>query len=682
MLLLFVSRDMTAQAVWDGEAGDGLWESAANWVGNLLPLATDDIILDNSLVTGNYTVALPGGNAAITVKSMVIAPAAGTSIQLVLPVSNNALPAFTATGPGDGITINNGGLLLNASGSTGGVAIVINDSIRINNGGQYTHNSRSSHAALVTALAKGPGTEKGIFKFDAPGGGYTFASTGRNYGTLVLSAAASGGTQAYATSAAAPLTVNGDFIIETGVTVNLDITAATIIKGDYIQDGGVLNLASQPNNNMIYMNGQILQNAGIITETSSGLPVIEFNGSLNQPVMLAGGITNNVALNINNAAGITLLGNLSLPYRLSLLNGIVQSRSFLITLLPSCIIIADSTSNRSFITGALRKEGLSVTPHFLFPVGKDGTQRWLALSDATGNYTVEFFKSNPAALSTVNGSGIHHISGLEYWTVKADVDPVPAAIAELSFDNVNSGGVTDMAALEVAQLVAAVWTNRGNMVTTGAAGLAGSVLSNPLTAFDAQGDYLSLASSQASQNPLPLEPVFFSVSAGGHTAALAWTIDPAWQAAGFELQSSPDGLQFLTFLNIEAIAGQSVYRYTDKRPLGGGQYYRVKTSMKNGSIFYSKTCKMDINSSSRPDIQVRPSVATNNTRLYLFVTAPGQAQVSIINAGGRVIRQTAVFLQQGNNNIPLIIENFPAGLYWIRIVSAHEEYTTRFIKPI
>ena len=392
-------------------------------------------------------------------------------------------------------------MFVNSSGSSSNASIVVNDSMQINNGGQYTHNTRSSHAVLVSSLSKAPGTEKGIFEFDVPGGGYTIASTKRTYGTLIFSSNASAGSQVYASSAASALTINGDFIINAGVTINLDLTAATIIYGNFIQKGGIFNLASQPNSNTIFIKGDLTQTAGTITETSTGLPAIELNGTVNQKITLNGAIVNSVDVKINNMAGITLLSGLVLPYHLNLINGIVNTNSFLVTLPAGCGLQADSLNNNSFINGALRKEGLAATDHFLFPVGKDITQRWLELKNATGNYTVEFFKANPNTLATVVGTGIHHTSSIEYWSIKADASPAPAASVELSFDNVNSGGVTDMATLRVAQLVSGVWTNMGNSSTTGTAGSSGSVVSNPINMFDPSVRYFTLASSDEFQNP-------------------------------------------------------------------------------------------------------------------------------------------------------------------------------------
>ena len=43
---LFICIDSIAQLKWDAEGGDGLWTTPANWVGNIVPTATDDVLLD------------------------------------------------------------------------------------------------------------------------------------------------------------------------------------------------------------------------------------------------------------------------------------------------------------------------------------------------------------------------------------------------------------------------------------------------------------------------------------------------------------------------------------------------------------------------------------------------------------------------------------------------------------
>ena len=678
--VLLVSIRTTAQVKWDGEAGDGQWTNPANWTGNSIPAEDDDVLLDNSMLAGNYTVSLPGGSAAIVIKTITIMPAAGNNIQLVLPAINTAAPAFTATGQGYGISIGNGGIFINSSATAGAAAIVVNDSFRISNGGLYVHNTRSAHAALVTVLSASPGTEKGMFKFDVPGGGYTFASGGRTYGTLIFSAAASGGNQVFASSAAHPLVINGDLLIETGVAINLDLTAATTIKGNYQQDGGVFNLASQSNNNTVFIKGDLIQTAGDITETAAGLPAIELNGNTHQNIRVAGAVTGSIDFRVNNAAGVSLLAGLSLPYTLSLVKGIVHSNGFLTTLKAGCSINADSTNKNSFINGALRKEGLSAEGHFLFPVGKD-VQRWMALKEVTGNYTVEFFKGNPGTLATTVGKGIHHTSSIEYWSVQAAAPPAPAAKVELSFDNVNSGGVTDMAALRVSQLVAGSWTDAGNDGTTGTAGSAGSVVSHPISMFDAGTGYFTLASSDAVQNPLPIKLVVFNGELLNDAVRLKWTIANDWQPAYFDLQCALDGNRFTGISTINYIPGDNVYQYTVTQKPAGSLYYRLRMVEKGGSFFYSNIIKVDAGTSLPDVILVQPTVVKFSANIVVSTATSGNFRLFIYDADGRLMQTMNRWANRGNNIIPLQAGQLAPGVYTLTAGTPDGKISTcRFVK--
>jgi hypothetical protein len=680
VIFLLVAGSLSAQIKWDGEAGDGKWTSAANWLGDVVPAAGDNVIMDNSFVPANYVVTLPGGTAAVTVKTLTVSPAPGNIIQLILPASNTApVPAFVASGPGYGVIINNGGIFQNSSGNSSGNAISVVDSFRINNGGLYIHNTRAAHASLVSILSRSPGTETGVFKFDVPGGSYTFSSANRVYGTLMFSSDASGGTQFYNAIAASPLNINSDLVINPGVTINLDITNDVVIKRDFIQNGGVFNIASQANNNVTHIKGNLVQKSGSITETSTGFPVIELNGFSNQFITNSGVISNSVSVRINNPAGVTLLSNTSLPYHLDLADGIVHTNSFLVTLLNGCTIAADSTGNKSFIDGRLRKEGLSAAPHFLFPVGKDITQRWLDLQQVNGNYTVEFFKSNPTLIANNLGVGIHHISSIEYWTIETDATPVSAGSVELSFDNINSGGVTDLPSLRVAKLFNTIWQDAGNAGTTGIVGN-GTVISNPVNFSTASAtQYFTLSSSNALQNPLPLKDLFFTACQSGDAATIKWETGRSFLAASFELQSSENGINFFSLIHIFPATNERNYEYTDKRSVNKLRWYRLKIAGPDGYFFYSKM--VAVAQEKYKDIQLIPSLVNGTSTLLIDVTPATALQISISDMSGKIVQLFHPAVVAGLNQVHLPLNSLPAGVYLLSVMNRQNRIAgTRFVK--
>jgi hypothetical protein len=505
-LMLATYTSMAAQARWDGGGGDGLWTNPANWAGNLLPGPADDVILDNTFITGSYMVRFPAGSSIVTVRSLAIMPGTGYTIEVVLPSANTANNAFTVNKTGYGLMIYEGGIFRNASGVSSGETLQISDSLIIYNGGKYVHQNRGGHAnTIVRVLSKKPGTESGAFEFNIPtSSSYALSLSTRTYGQLILSSEANGNTVTYSAISVNPIIINSDLKIGARVRLSLDASDTLLVKGQFIHEGNTLNLSSSARALVMAVKGNWTQaETAIITETGTTSAEILLAGTSQQTVECKGAITGSVAVKLNNPAGIVLQDTLALPYKLTLLRGkLTTSAIGLLTLQSGCTIVADSLSNNSFVNGPMRKEGLSTTSQFLLPVGKGNTLRWLSLMQATGSYTVEFFRANPRLMSSTYGTDIHHISSIEHWSVEADRLPAAQAQVKLSFNDPNSGGVTNLAALRVAQYTGGDWVSRGNSSSAGTPGSNGFVSSNTLNTFTTATRYFALASSAESFNPL------------------------------------------------------------------------------------------------------------------------------------------------------------------------------------
>ena len=58
--VLPVPRALAATKTWDGGAGTSNWSDANNWNDDVVPVVTDNVLLDNSLVRGElHRVNLP-----------------------------------------------------------------------------------------------------------------------------------------------------------------------------------------------------------------------------------------------------------------------------------------------------------------------------------------------------------------------------------------------------------------------------------------------------------------------------------------------------------------------------------------------------------------------------------------------------------------------------------------------
>lgn len=290
VLLLVGLKGFGATVYWDGGGADGLWATATNWVGDVLPAAGDDVVLDNSVLGGTYTVTLP--NTAVTVKSLTITPTGVNTITLLLPTTNTLSPGFQTSGS---IYINNGGLLKNSSpaGSpTITVGATASDSLYIYNGGTYEHNTNTGITNIIDKLSRAPGTEYGLVHYNFKASGTTtIAMQGRTFGSLEFSAgnAPSGLTySSTGTTNSAPVVIRGHIKINFPAAFTSSIIGGFSFAGNFTNSGVFSynpSASVNPGTRSLYFNGsgntQVISGTGnfnlgpvfIKMEVSSGAVV-------------------------------------------------------------------------------------------------------------------------------------------------------------------------------------------------------------------------------------------------------------------------------------------------------------------------------------------------------------------------------------------------------------------------
>ncbi len=115
---LLERRLLLSAVVWDGEAGDLKWDTAANWSNNKIPTSADDVTIDvpNELIT----ITCGGANRTIRnlrcEENLVIEP---ISLNVVQSAVVNGHVTITGTLGGSGTVLANGGVNL-AGGSING----------------------------------------------------------------------------------------------------------------------------------------------------------------------------------------------------------------------------------------------------------------------------------------------------------------------------------------------------------------------------------------------------------------------------------------------------------------------------------------------------------------------------------------------------------------------------------
>ncbi len=667
LLVLVPYIAMGSLKSWTGNGGDSLWTDPLNWTDGTLPDTTDDILLDNSEFPGSYQVKLP--DQAVKIRTITIAPTGGNTIELILPSSNVEPNALTVTGPGYGILLNAGAIFRNASGIAGGESLLITDSMRINDGGRYIHQTRASHAnGILRILSTAPGTERGVFEFDVPRASYTISVSNRTYGCLSLSAASFGSKVNYTCSGSNPLNIRGDLRIRVNVNLSVDLSGSggnIVVNGDFIQEGGILNLASgSGNSTVLHLKGDFVQSSGaMVTSTSVADPCIELDGTRLQMIAAGGSVVNDIVMRINNPQGCKLQSPLSLPYRLELLKGnLISSASNLLNLESGCRIYVDSSGvNGSFVDGPVRKEGLVNDEYFIFPTGKNGYLRWLELKHATGNFTVEYMDENPSSLGIVLGIGIDHLSKMEYWKISPD-GPLPAsANVELSFATPQSGGVTDPAFLDVAGFSGTQWQDAGHSAITGTA-FYGSVLSNSINDFS--GKAFTLASTVNLENPLPLTNIQFEGLERNGYAEFSWTVASPEIADHFELMEIKEG-EFIVIGRIPASENQNRYLWKRPKPLNvSSEYYKLNMEDRLGNVYSSNTIRIQYNENRGLKLDWVPGfLNSGRERLHILSPENENMEYRILSMAGREVRRGKISIPQGESEFNLPLQDLGSGIY-------------------
>lgn len=232
-----------AQKYWDGETNDGKWNSAQNWFPDGVPMMADDVVLNNNFVATTYTVLLPNDNVSIQLNSLTVSGNGTTTTTLEIPDVNTATPALTL----NNIIIGEGGVIVNNSGATAGNTFLINNGIRIENGGKYSHRTIRGNAYLISKLTYNSANKKGVMEFDVPGtAGYTVSLSGRSFGTLILNANKSGGKKTYSGSGIGNLTIYGNIETGIGATLTSSLNGNILLYGNLTNHGTIsLNPSTQ-----------------------------------------------------------------------------------------------------------------------------------------------------------------------------------------------------------------------------------------------------------------------------------------------------------------------------------------------------------------------------------------------------------------------------------------------------
>ncbi len=183
-----------------------------------------------------------------------------------------------------------------------------------------------------------------------------------------------------------------------------------------------------------------------------------------------------------------------------------------------------------------------------------------------------------------------------------------------------------------------------------------------------------------SQVPLPVVFSSFDGQKQKQSALLEWTTETEQNNAGFEIERSRDN-RFWQPVGFIKGAGNSVtsvsYRFLDKQPFKGANYYRLRQTDLDGSARYSKVVYLHFEEGKQGAV-LYPNPAKDRVMLLM---EPGTKveSIKIISMDGRIIRTFRPPDIIEGTPLSVNVAGIPKGIYMVQMQTGTSGLSERII---
>lgn len=441
----------------------------------------------------------------------------------------------------------------------------------------------------------------------------------------------------------------------------------------YIGNTGILSVnttftnttnGSFRNDGTIYITGNVGNSQ---TSMPAGTGTTVFNGTSNQ--QLTGTAPyRNLNITLDNAAGLTLVN------RLAIGDGVAGTLTFT----AGGITSGTNTEDVYFYPGSAYT-GYDAAHHIIgyctksgstafdFPIG-DGTHTAdLAISGLTGtaDFQVLYTGSGYGTYTTTSPIVNNGIYAQEWWDLHQTAGAVSAQVSLNWNDARKTLNHTNPGALVVAHYTGSIWISAGGTSTSSAGSSTGTVgPSNPLNTF-------SPFTFGSTATPLPITLGTFTAIDQNCQALLSWTTTHQSDAATFDIQASPDGINFNTLHTLTAQNTDSTYQITVAQQTAQ-TFYRLRMTAIGGAVTYSGIDVLDLPClPSSQHLLLYPNPLRTNSMLQARLTSPdnrGMATLQIFDGSGKRVFSKEITVNNGVNTYSVAVSNLAQGVYKVLVV--------------
>jgi len=439
--------------------------------------------------------------------------------------------------------------------------------------------------------------------------------------------------------------------------VNLKNTGTLYISTDndtlYI-NGAFTNASGSAltNNGWFYIkqnitNDQISMSAGTGTLYLSGTSAQSIDGT--QPFYTYNLVT-------NNSAGITLNNDLSVSGQHTYSAGLIASSST-----PNYLIYESGSSytgdnDSRHVTGWVKKNGNS---NFTFPVGNNTYERTVGISNlsAVSEINAHYYRNTQNVYNLF--SPLISVDSNEYWQLNKVSGGTLKVVMnwnhpKVPFYNVLLPDITS------SYYVLGAWHDVGGSAS-GTTTTTGTITTNTMSNLGSFGfGYKS--------TPIPLKLISFTANRNNGMTHLQWITENEDNVSHFELQRSPDGNSFSTFIS-EPARNNSLREYYNQQDGSAIQkiaYYRIRCVDRDGKAFYSKIIAV-----SDLDLQSLSLTVENPAHHSINISnksgKEGLFDYKLIQTNGAVAMKGNIFIHGNGSTVIPLSSAIPAGIYVLEL---------------
>ncbi|WP_255593846.1 T9SS type A sorting domain-containing protein [Pontibacter sp. HSC-14F20] len=184
--------------------------------------------------------------------------------------------------------------------------------------------------------------------------------------------------------------------------------------------------------------------------------------------------------------------------------------------------------------------------------------------------------------------------------------------------------------------------------------------------------------------PLPVELVYFTATVRNNQAHLEWLTASELDNDRFEIERSLDARSFEMVGTVKGkgtTSLESKYTFTDRTPVQGTVYYRLKQVDLDGQFAYSNVIAVNAKGLARElATQAYPNPFQDVIKVTLTAPEAQVAAMTIYDINGRRVMTKDLDLDAGVNMLELKLNQLQSGMYILKVVGAGMESTTRIMK--